>query len=74
MKIYKKPANLIFDTECPDQIMFNRAPVIMPTPLHQVIATKSEWEFLSEYFAPKEEVQHPIFNDFGSSFFYCVQL
>ena len=71
MKILKKPENVIYDTENPDKMKFNRVPLGLPTPL-QDLTTKTIFDFLSEHFRPIKEFPHPIFKDFGSSYFYCT--
>jgi len=73
MRILKRPENLIFDTEDPDKMEFSSAFETLPTPLHHV-TTKTDWDFLSEHFKPKDKMQHPIFYDFGNSYFYCVSV
>lgn len=73
MKILKRPENVIFDTENPDKMEFNPVPKSLPNPLHH-LTTKTDWDFLSEHFKPKEEIKHPIFNDFGNSYFYCIEV
>lgn len=75
MKILKRPENVIYDTENPDKMEFNstRIDVDLTTPLHH-LTTKTDWDFLSEFFKPQGRIQHPIFNDFGNSFYYCVKV
>jgi hypothetical protein len=73
MKILKRPENVIFDTENPDKMEFKPIPKYLPAPLSE-ITLKTDWEFLSVYFKQKEGIEHPIFNSFGSSYFYCVSV
>ena len=68
MKILKKPENTIFDTENPEKIELNFDPAIKShTPLHHS-TDKTDWDLLSEYI----KTQHPIFDNFGESYFYCL--
>jgi hypothetical protein len=72
MKIFKSPAGIVFDTEAPEKMTFD--PGIkreQKTFLSFVIST-SEYDFLSEYFKPINQVPHPIFSDFGNSYFYAI--
>lgn len=71
MKILKRPDNIVFDTENPDKMDFNPIPTHGLTPLHQTI-DKSEWDFLTQFFTEKKGFEHPIFRDFGQSYFYCI--
>ncbi len=73
MQILKRPDNVIFDTENPDYMEFNPTPNALPTALHHLIA-KSEWDFLTEFFKPRQGIQHPIFRDFSNSHFYCISV
>lgn len=73
MQILKRPDNVIFDTENPDYMEFNPTPNALPTALHHLIA-KSEWDFLSEHFKPRQGIQHPIFRNFSNSHFYCISV
>ena len=73
MKILKKPDFIIFDTEKPDQMKFSRTPLGLPQPLN-AITMKTDHDFLSENFRPKGEIVHPIFKNFGSSYYYCVSV
>lgn len=73
MKILKRPDGLIFNTENPDVIEFNPSPKALPHPLH-LITLKSDWEYLFDLFPKKEGFPHPIFKDFGSSYFYCIEV
>lgn len=73
MKILKRPENVIFDTENPDKMEFNPTPKELPTPLHQILF-KTDWDFLSEHFKPKENIPHPVFKDFEKSYFYCLSV
>ncbi len=73
MKILKRPDNIIFDTENPDNMVFNPAPKALPHPLGELIG-KSEWDFLEEHFKGKEHSMHPIFNRFGTSYYYCIEV
>ncbi len=73
MKILKKPDFIIFDTENPDKMKFNRTPLGLPQPLN-AITMKTDYDFLSEHFRPKGDVVHPIFKNFGSSYYYCVSV
>lgn len=76
MKILKRPDGLIFDTENPNSIEFNPGPAGygLPAPLHEITNMKSDWEYLYDLFPKREGVPHPIFKDFGSSFFYCIEV
>ena len=77
MKILKKPENVIYDTENPDVMEFNREKLYNLDFLHN-LSEKSTQEILSEYFKPYREIYcknstpHPIFKDFGKSFFYII--
>lgn len=71
MKILKKPDFIIFDTEKPDQMKFSRTPLGLPQPLN-AITMKTDFDFLSEHFRPKDHTVHPIFKNFESSYYYCV--
>jgi len=73
MKILKKPDFILFDTENPDRMKFSRTPLGFPQPLN-AITLKTDYEFLSEHFRPKGNTLHPIFKDFGSSYYYCVSV
>jgi len=73
MKILKRPENIVFDTENPDKMKFSTNEKGLPTPLHY-ITTKSDFDFLSEYFKAKDGIKHPIFNNFGNSYFYCLEV
>lgn len=68
MKILKRPANIVYDTENPDELTYGQETHVPNlTPLHHVI-NQTDDEFLRDHF----EENHPIFNDFGSSYFYVV--
>lgn len=71
MKILKRPDNIIFDTENPDKMKFTRQVHPCPTPLFQK-TTKTEHDFLSDHFRPHQSKEHPIFKDFGSSYYYFI--
>lgn len=70
MKILKKPENLIFDTENPEKTEFNLEPISIPIPLHHS-TDKTDWDFLSQYFKQNDGIEHPIFNNFGESYFFA---
>lgn len=74
MKILKRPENLIFDTENPDHIEFNRKTIKtkVQTALHQNIES-SEFEYLNRCFKRGEKTQHPIFKDFGLSYYSIIE-
>lgn len=74
MTILKRPDNIIFDTDTPNKLIFNPIPFNILVPLHDVLLTKSEYEFLKEYFFSIEDVEHPIFKDFGNSYYYCLTI
>lgn len=68
MKILKRPVNLIYDTEKPYSFEYgSESSSADLVPLHHV-TDQHDYEFLKGHF--KET--HPIFNDFGSSYFYVV--
>ncbi|MFM9952381.1 MAG: hypothetical protein ACKV1O_30910 [Saprospiraceae bacterium] len=71
MKILKRPENIVFDTENPDKMDFTPMPTHGLTPLHQTIV-ETEWDFLTQFFAGIAGYDHPIFKDFGQSYFYCI--
>lgn len=71
MKILKRPDNIVFDTENTDQMEFNPLPYMHLTPLHQ-IHVESDHEFLTKHFGRKKNSEHPIFTNFGNSYYYVV--
>ena len=71
MKILKKPDNIIFDTDKPDHMKFSRIPFGLPESLNAV-TTKTDYDFLSEHFRPNGNIVHPIFKDFGSSYYFFI--
>ena len=73
MKILKRPENIIFNTETPNLMEFNPIPLSLPVPLNQV-TLKTDYDFLSERFLPIENIQHPIFLNFGKSYYYCIEV
>ncbi|MDO5666043.1 MAG: hypothetical protein Q4G63_12420 [Bacteroidia bacterium] len=73
MKILKRPDNIIFDTENPNVMEFNPTPKGLPIKLSE-ITLKSDFDFLSEHFKPRENVNHPIFSKFFDSKYFCVKV
>jgi len=73
MKILKKPENIIFDTDNPEKIEINSDHVKSSIPLHHS-TSMTDWDFLSLYFKSKDENKHPIFMNFGESYFYCLSV
>lgn len=71
MKILKRPDNIVFDTENTDQMEFKPMAYRSLTPLHQT-HVKSDHEFLSEHFKPKNSNAHPIFTNFERSYYYVI--
>jgi len=71
MKILKRPENIVFDTENPDKMDFAPMPTQGLTPLHQTIE-QAEWDFLTQFFTGTAGCDHPIFKDFGQSYFYSI--
>ncbi len=74
MKILKKPDNIIFDTKNPNFFEFNPVPKSLPIIRLNEVSLKSDYDFLSENFSPRENILHPIFLNFGSSYFYCLEV
>lgn len=72
MKILKRPENIIFDTEKPDN-QEQAVDVNFTTlaPLHQMI-TGSDWQFLNDHFKEKNGVPHIALGYFSKSFYYVV--
>jgi restriction endonuclease S subunit len=73
MKILKKPDHIIFDTKNPSKMEFRDSSknAICSSHLHQVRTdNKTDHEYLSQYFHPIDLIPHPIFTNFGSSFFF----
>ncbi|WP_158651249.1 hypothetical protein [Pseudotamlana carrageenivorans] len=50
---------------------FTRQVFPVPTPLFQKV-TKTEHDFLSHHFRPYKTKEHPVFKDFGSSYYYFI--
>jgi len=73
MRILKNPDNLIFDTENSQKIEINSETIKTFIPLHHS-TNKTDWDFLSEHFKSNEEIKHPIFNNFGDSYFYFLSV
>lgn len=73
MKILKLPDHVIFDTDNPDKMEFKPSPIFIASSLHQV-TSNTDWDFLSDHFKPVDGVGHPIFKDFGKSFFYVLEV
>ncbi|MEQ8548719.1 MAG: hypothetical protein RIC03_12455 [Cyclobacteriaceae bacterium] len=76
MKILKRPENILFDTDNPTKMEFSEInPLLTKTPqLHEVRTDpKTDYEFLSDHFKPILDKEHPIFRDFGHSFFYVIE-
>ena len=73
MKILKKPDYIIFDTENPNTMEFDPS---IKNSLKLLSATnlETDWVFISENFKPIKNVVHPIFLNFGSSYFYCIEV
>ena len=69
MKILKRPDNIIFDTENPNIMEFKPTFPNLLIPLSENILT-NDYEYLKEFFQPQNNVTHPIFSNFGSSYFY----
>ena len=68
MKILKSNTNQIFDTENPSVIEFCKDKSVLKTnPLHHQ-NDLTDYEFLKKYFP----LNHEIFSDFGSSYFYSI--
>lgn len=72
MKILKRPENIVFDTENPFKMDFNSTPKGGIRPLHETIM-QAEWDFLTQFFKGRAGFKHPIFRDFGNSYFYQVK-
>ena len=73
MKILKRPENMVFDTDNPDKMEFNPTVKAPLTPLHH-LTTQTDWDFLLEHFKPVAGKRHPIFNNFGNSYFYGMSV
>ncbi len=73
MKILKRPDNIIFDTEKPNVMEFNPIPNFLPQRLYE-ITQKSDFDFLYENFPPQNNIKHPVFKDFGTSYYYCLEV
>lgn len=72
MKIFKSPDSIFFDTDNPNVMEFKPVPTTtFPFPLHNLV--HSESDYLLEYFKPVGGKTHPIFNNFGQSFFWVEQ-
>jgi len=65
MKIGKFPKGAIYDTDNPNYFEYVDTPNQYNVPLHHS-HNKTDIEYLKQYF--KED--HPIFNNFGESYFY----
>lgn len=67
MKILKRPVNIIYDTDYPNRLEFDPAvTAIDRKPLHH-FTQQTDYDFLQEHFKGPD---HPIYNDFGNSYFY----
>jgi len=73
MKILKRPDNIIFDTENPNVMEFNLVTSSLAHPLNE-ITLKSDWQYLTENFPAIENNLHPVFKDFGESYYYCISI
>ncbi len=76
MKILKRPDNLVFDTENKNIIEYipSRSHLVLKQleHLHTIaLGENSIHSFLSKQFLNDKE--HPIFKDFGNSYFYIYE-
>ncbi len=67
MKILKRPENTVFDTAKIDNKETTSRSFTNLSPLHQTHTT-TDREFLSQFFPDK----HPIFDEFGKSYYYAI--
>ncbi|WP_233898334.1 hypothetical protein [Tenacibaculum piscium] len=67
MKIYKRPANLVFDTENQDIIIPEFIPPleVMENPMVHEVTDMMTIDFLSQFFEKSKKRTHLIFENFG---------
>lgn len=71
MKILKRPDNIIFDTENPNIMEFKPTDLKRAIPLSET-SWKFEYDILKEFFPSQNNITHPIFSNFGSSYYYEI--
>ena len=72
MIILKRPECVVFNTEAPDNMIFD-VPKALTMPLNEKTG-ESDWAFLERHFQAKGSVQHPIFRNFHHSYYYAVEV
>ncbi|MBE7649248.1 hypothetical protein [Tenacibaculum finnmarkense] len=74
MKIYKRPANLLFDTDNTDVILPEFIPIleVVKFPLIHETTKLMTVDYLKKFFEKSQKRSHMIFENLGESYYYLV--